>query len=151
MPTYRTGDMWSVYDQADLFCITTNASLDSENNLVMGAGIAGQAKEKFPGLPDRFGTMLRENGAYQEDEPYGMLFDEETKIAAFQTKQDWRDDASIKVIAHANVRLFAWLFENEGQEVHLNYPGIGHGNLSKSVVKKLIQHLPDRVHIWQYE
>ncbi len=42
------GDMWSVYDQADLFLVTTNGVVTRYGKLVMGAGIARQTKERFP-------------------------------------------------------------------------------------------------------
>lgn len=48
MPIYKTGDIWQVFDNADLFCITTNAILDKNGELVMGKGIAGEAKKAFP-------------------------------------------------------------------------------------------------------
>jgi len=38
------GDMWSVYDRADLFLVTTNSTLTKSGKLVMSAGIARQAR-----------------------------------------------------------------------------------------------------------
>ena len=34
------GDMWSAYDGADLFLVTTNSVVTHDGKLVMGAGIA---------------------------------------------------------------------------------------------------------------
>lgn len=42
--------MWSAYDDADLFLITTNSTLKKNGALLMGRGIARQARDLFPGL-----------------------------------------------------------------------------------------------------
>jgi len=42
------GNMWTAWEQSDLFLITTNACVKPDERLVMGAGIAKQAVEKLP-------------------------------------------------------------------------------------------------------
>lgn len=68
MPIFQKGDMWSAYNQADLFLITTNSTLQPGNILVMGRGIATQAHERFPGLNKALGQQIaqtsRRNGQY---------------------------------------------------------------------------------------
>lgn len=60
MPKFKTGDMWSAYTAADLFLITTNSTLKKGNHaLVMGRGIARQAKERFPGLDITLGRHIQ--------------------------------------------------------------------------------------------
>lgn len=48
MPRFCQGDMWSVYDDADLFLITTNSTLKKNGALAMGRGIAQQARAASP-------------------------------------------------------------------------------------------------------
>jgi hypothetical protein len=43
MPRFMVGDMWTAYQSADLFLITTNATITARGALVMGRGIARQA------------------------------------------------------------------------------------------------------------
>jgi hypothetical protein len=43
MPTFKIGDMWSAYDNIDLFLITTNVTIKRNGALVMSRGIARQA------------------------------------------------------------------------------------------------------------
>ncbi len=50
MPQFRLGNMWTAYEPADLFLITTNSTIRRDGALVMGRGIARQAKERFPDL-----------------------------------------------------------------------------------------------------
>jgi hypothetical protein len=59
MPQFGTGDMWSIYDEAGLFLITTNATIITQGVLVMGRGIARQAQERFPGLNVSLGRQVQ--------------------------------------------------------------------------------------------
>jgi hypothetical protein len=58
MPQQQQGDMWSVYQEADLFLITTNATLKRNGALVIGRGIARQARDRFPGLDIALGRHI---------------------------------------------------------------------------------------------
>jgi hypothetical protein len=51
--------MWTAYQSADLFLITTNATITARGALVMGRGIARQAKERFPGLNVALGRQMQ--------------------------------------------------------------------------------------------
>lgn len=60
MPKFKTGDMWTAYTAVDLFLITTNSTLkQGDRALVMGRGIARQAKERFPGLDTALGRQIQ--------------------------------------------------------------------------------------------
>lgn len=63
------GNIWSVFEQADLFLVTTNATLNRQGALVMGAGIARQARDRFPGLDQKLGKAVAFIGSH-----YGVLF-----------------------------------------------------------------------------
>ena len=54
----RQGDTWSVFSEADLFLITANATLTLQGKLVMGAGIAKEARDRFLGLGQALGKAL---------------------------------------------------------------------------------------------
>ena len=92
MPIYKTGDMWSAFEEVDLFLITTNSTLTRNGALVMGAGIAKQAKQRFPGIEKAFGTAVQSNcGNFGE---YNLLVSPRwptAKLGAFQTKMDWKN------------------------------------------------------------
>ena len=46
MPNFKTGNMWDSWDDADLFLITTNAVIKVNGELVMGRGIALEARQR---------------------------------------------------------------------------------------------------------
>ena len=143
-----TGDMWSVFEQADLFLITTNGILNAHGALVMGAGIARQARDLFPGLEQRFGKAVSSYGPR-----YGILFPNawpEDKLGAFQTRQHWREGGDVKLIELARDKLSVWCQLYPTCQVYLNMPGVGLGGLKREVVLPLFSQLPDTVTLWEY-
>jgi O-acetyl-ADP-ribose deacetylase (regulator of RNase III) len=57
----QTGDLWSF--PADFRVVTVNGGLDKSGYLIMGAGVALQARERFPGLARKLGGWVREYGS----------------------------------------------------------------------------------------
>ncbi|MCB0093315.1 MAG: hypothetical protein KDE54_35745 [Caldilineaceae bacterium] len=146
------GDIWSVYEETDLFCITTNSTLKRTGDLVMGAGIALQAAQRFPMLPSALGAAIRMNGCASRF--YGLLVSPRwptAKIAAFQTKIDWRKPSATHFIATSVDQLCAWLADHPTARVDLPFPGIGHGGLTPAQVMPIIARLSDNVHIWTHD
>ena len=142
------GDMWSVYDQADLFLVTTNSVLNRHGALVMGAGIARQTKERFPGLDAALGSAVVQAG-----DTYGLLVSPRwptAKLGAFQTKIHWHNPASVELINFSTSKLLAWCKAHPTARVHLNMPGVGLGGLSREHVLPLLEVLPDTVTVWEY-
>lgn len=142
------GDMWSAFEQADLFLVTTNSVLNRDGALVMGAGIAKQAKDRFPGLDKVLGKAALAAG-----EPYGLLVSPRwpsAKLGAFQTKANWKEGSSPALIAFSTGKLLAWCQEHPTAQVHLNLPGVGLGGLSREQVLPVLASLPDSVTVWEY-
>lgn len=150
MPTYRKGDMWSVYEDADLFLITTNSAVTKEGVLVMGRGIALQANQRFPGLSRALGQqILKTCGSLGT---YGVLISSrwpEAKLGAFQVKTDPHQSASLGLIQKSTTALCAWCKEHPQASVHLNFPGIGYGGLLREEVLPIVEQLPETVCIWE--
>lgn len=152
MPTYRKGDMWSVYEDADLFLITTNSAVTKEGVLVMGRGIALQANQRFPGLARALGQqILKTCGSLGT---YGVLISSrwpEAKLGAFQVKIDPKQSASLALIQKSTTALCAWCKEHPQASVHLNFPGIGYGGLLREEVLPIVEQLPETVCVWEEE
>lgn len=144
MMKYDYGDMWNAYNEADLFCITTSASLNRQKHLIMGKGIAAEAKKRFPDLPQRWGPCAKFNPTY------GLIALPDTKLAAFQTKLTWDANAQPQLIAQSVAALVEWCKAHPNAAVQLPYPGIGYGGLSEREVFPLLAPLkPYNVTVWR--
>lgn len=151
MPQFCRGDMWTAYDDADLFLITTNSTLKKNGALVMGRGIARQARDRFPGLDVTLGREIaRRCGSRGE---YGLLVSPRwpaAKLSAFQVKTDYARPAALSLIRLSAIALLIWCEEHPGAAVHVNCPGIGNGGLARAEVLPLLKSLPANVHVWEY-
>ncbi len=162
----KYGDMWSAWDKANLFLITTNACIELDYRLVMGAGIAKQARDRWPGIDMRIGTALRGRAERKTDFTYGgrsyTLLEPEynllisadwprLRLGLFQVKRHFHIGASIGIITQSAAELALWCSTRPDAQVHLNFPGIGNGRLEKDAVLPIIEKLPDSVHVWQFK
>lgn len=151
MPQFKRGDMWTAYTATDLFLITTNATITTRGALVMGRGIARQARDRFPGLDAALGKQILSICGNQGQ--YGLLVSPrwpKARLGAFQVKRHYSQPASLELIRHSTTALCTWCVEHPNTLVHLNFPGIGNGRLRREDVLPIIAQLPDQVTIWEY-
>lgn len=151
MPKFRTGDMWKAFDRADLFLITTNSTLKRRTYaLVMGRGIARQARHRFPGLEEALGRQILRTCGNQGE--YGLLVSPRwpaAKLGAFQVKRHYSQPACLELIRRSTAVLCCWCADHPHASVHLNFPGIGNGRLPREDVLSSVAILPDQVTIWE--
>jgi len=151
VPQFQTGDMWTAYETAGLFLITTNSTVKADGRLVMGRGIARQARERFPGLDAALGAQILTvcgSGGF-----YGLLISRRwpaAKVAAFQVKYHWQRPADLSLITRSVTALTWWARYHADCAIHLNFPGIGNGGLARTAVLPLLAALPDNVTIWEF-
>ncbi|WP_420640503.1 hypothetical protein [Candidatus Leptofilum sp.] len=151
MPHFQRGDMWTVFATADLFLITTNSTIRQDGALVMGRGIAKQARDRFPGLAASLGRHILNTCGRLGD--YGLLVSPRwpaAKLGAFQVKLYYSQPASLELIRHSTAIFCAWCAVHPDAKVVLNYPGIGNGRFRREVVLPIIAQLPEQVTIWEY-
>jgi len=134
------GNMWTHLNSADLFCITTNSTITSSGRLVMGAGIAKEARDRFPDIALKAGQQIRHLSIY------GLI--RIGKIGFFQTKLHWANPSDLFIIQVSVRKLALYANGNSHHQILLNYPGISHGRLSIDQVQPIIQQLPDNVMVW---
>jgi hypothetical protein len=141
--------------------ITTNASVNSHGELVMGAGAAKALARHMPHLPKAWGAGITELGrSYPAQstirkpitpvKPYG-IYTKERGAIAIQVKFGWWEKASTDLIKFS-IRQLADYAQHlkPGEEFWLNYPGIGMGGLLKQDVEPLLAPLPDNVILWTF-
>ena len=151
MPHFQRGDMWPAFATAGLFLITTNSTIRKDGALVMGRGIARQARDRFPGLAVNLGRYILNTCGRLGN--YGLLVSPrwpEAKLGAFQVKVHYSQPASLELIRHSTAMLCAWCAAHPDAQVVVNYPGIGNGRLCRETVLPIIAQLPEQVTIWEY-
>jgi hypothetical protein len=141
------GNMWDVFDNTDIFMITTNPIMRQDGAIVMGRGIALEAKSRFPELPYQFGIAYKES----QNRNVGMigrfgLMD--TPIWWFMVKEHWREPAQLSIIKES-VKILKQI--KVSKRVDLNFPGIGNGRLAQEAVLPLLEELENNVHVWEYK
>lgn len=148
--------MWDCFGKVDLFLVTTNPVVNSKGELVMGRGMALEAKKKFPILPKKFAERYQEacdiqgydDALYSTNVGQGGLFAGQP-VGWFMVKNHWAEPARLDIIKHSVLELAKWAKHTKGI-VALNFPGIGNGKLKREDVLPLLEVLPDNVHIWEY-
>ena len=141
------GDMWSVYEKVDLFCVTTNSSIKLDGTLVMGKGIAAQARDRLRDIALCFGAAIRKS---EIPSKYGLVIcqHEQQKMGAFQVKTHYSDKAVLSLIRYSSQMLFKKLLEHPTWNVAVNFPGIGNGGLEIREVLPIVSLLPNNVTLW---
>jgi hypothetical protein len=148
------GNMWDTYDEAELFLITANSYVKQDGHLIMGAGIALEAKERFPGVDLAMGKHMRKHFCRSQGDYYVMISDgwPEKKLGLFQVKRHFSEPADLQLIELSAAKL-AWMMNNRPWvNVHMNFPGIGAGKQSVFDVVKSLHPLMEpqewTVHMW---
>jgi hypothetical protein len=130
-----SGNIWDHLGTATV-AITTNGLVTKTGRAVFGRGCAGQAKERYPDLPERLGRLLR-GGNHVYALGGGLV--------SFPVEHSPYENADLRLIQRSAEELAA-LADTEGWErVILPRPGCGGGGLAWKDVKPLLErYLDDR-------
>lgn len=141
---FAYGEIWDM--DGDILCITTNGFIKKNGSGVMGAGIAGQAQDRYPKLPVLLGEKLKKLGNHVQPlvmhtTPKGT----NQGLVMFPVKHVWYENADIELIKRSAKELIAEADEYNWQRVLLPCPGCGNGKLSwDEVIPVLAKMLDDR-------
>jgi len=154
------GEMWSVWGKTGLWLFTGNSYINQKGELVMGRGLALEAKNKVPTIQRRLGTSISLATCPVIDgyKIYGVeciafrnYRQQRFNVGAFQVKRHFKDVAELSLIGYSCIRLKAIIEALGYNRVDLNFPGIGCGRLKRDRVLPIISELPDCVHVWEKE
>ena len=152
--TYRTGNMF--LSPASLYLVTTNSTIRRDGALIMGKGAAQELTQRYPRCQYEFGHRISEYGGYLPT--YNLLISSSGSIGIFQVKYYFRDKARIDLIIQSCLALreYIALRRQSGDTglIHLNYPGILNGGLSKEEVGPVLDSLLGDVEglvVWEKE
>jgi hypothetical protein len=158
-------DLWA--EPADAKCITTNGFVKNNGNLVMGAGVAGQAQSRYPQLPKIWGESysLRKGyhrvGARTQDEPPKLLVGphaQELRVqddlthdftfVSFPVKYNWYEKADLNIIKNSAYDLAQAIEDYGWEKVLLPRPGCGNGQLDWEEVMPIIAPFFPHDRVW---
>ena len=128
------GNIWDYFSIDSWVVVTTNGTVKHNNRfrrpqLVMGAGIAKQAKIYFPGVDYKLGKLVSHGGLSIE-------FLEQEHLVAFPTKHNWYDATSDIKLIEGGLKVLA----NHTGIFYLPRLGCGNGKLSwEDEVKPLMK------------
>jgi hypothetical protein len=142
MALFKQGNLFK--EKNGIKFVTGNSYLTKDLRLVMGRGAALELKTRSPGIDKIFGNIIDKTCGHLR--VYGLI--KHDSCGVFQVKYNFRDKADLELIKFSAI-LLADEARKTDQIIHLNYPGIGNGKLSKDIVRPLLDILPDNVHIWE--
>ena len=153
MPQFRKGDMFEYKrSKDDVLFVTANSYIRKDGALVMGRGAAKEMKETYLGIDKLLGEIISRR--FNHLGKYGVIILYEYKhqnLGVFQVKYHFKDKAQVDLIKFSVTELLKYLPKNNQREFHLNYPGIGNGQLSKEEVEPCLVSLSNNVIIWEKE
>ncbi len=131
------GNLW---DQDGPKVITTNGSVNSKGRAVMGAGVAVQAKNKYPTIDYVLGLRLQDRGNNVH-----VLFVNMETIFTFPVKHHWYEKADPLLIAKSASQLLSKvnLYAGDKRKIYMPRPGCGNGGLTWDEVKPLLTPILD--------
>lgn len=131
------GDLWKFWEQGNWIGIPINGSLDKNGCLVMGAGLAKEAKMRVPGVEKKVGELRKNIGLRVYCLPeYRMIF--------IPTKRVWFDKKSSIYLIKISVSQLNRISDKIVKNAYIPYLGCGIGGLSWSVVQPILEGLDDR-------
>lgn len=158
------GNMWNIFGKTDLFLITTNPIIRENGAVVMGRGIALEAKKRFPNIPYDFARSLKFSALKNQTHSYkkisygpsniGPIGTYENQLVGyFMVKEHWNKPADLNIIRNSARELLhctTWI--HGFKRIDINFPGIGNGKLERENVLPILErYLPDNVHVWEYD
>ena len=129
-----TGDIWDYVGSA-VIVITTNGAVAGNGAAVFGRGCARQAASRFPGLAQRLGTLLREQGNHVHDLGDG--------IVSFPVEETPWENPDLRLIGRSARELRDMADRRGWRSIVVPRPGCGGGGLDWREVRPLLANVFD--------
>lgn len=133
------GDIWHYLGRVSAICVTTNGVIKRDGRLVMGAGIAKQARDRFPDIDLTAGQKVKTFG----NVPAILHQEGATSIVSLPTKNHFQHKSDMSLIVRSCILLQKMADEQGWRYIALTPPGCGHGGLRWLDVKSEIQNILD--------
>jgi hypothetical protein len=124
------GDIWEHADRGAIIVITTNGSLTRDRRAVFGRGVARQAASRFPGLAEKSGRLLSEQGSH--------VFDLGCGIVSFPVEETAWSQPDLRIISRSAQELRLLADRMGWRRIVVPRPGCGGGGLAWKDVQPLL-------------
>lgn len=125
-----TGNLWD-FINPDAIVITTNGDRNVTGRLIMGAGNAKEARDRFPSLDEQLGKLVENGGNKVYCVSTKDLSGKPFTIVSLPTKHSYKDTQSdLMLIATGLANLVDMADQKEWLEIIVPRPGVGNGKLS---------------------
>ena len=132
---------WWKWDLSIPICVTTNGMINKDGHLVMGAGIAKDAKNKCISLAPFLGQMVKWYG----NKP---IYVPTHNIISFPTKYNWKDNSDIKLIKQS-AQIIKEMIKFYGLSGVISpWPGCSNGGLTVEEVQPILENIWDSDKFW---
>jgi hypothetical protein len=122
-----------VNDKSTAICITTNGMIKKDGKLVMGAGVARLAKDRFIGCDEVLGALVKVRGNIVQQ------FWNNPCLVSFPTKGNWQDLSTLNRIEQSTIQLLEWSNRNPVYKtIILPQPGTMNGGLQWQDVRPIL-------------
>jgi Macro domain len=131
------GNLWT--HPADVIVITTNGFVKANGECVMGRGCAREARDRFPGIALKLGTLIKQHG----NRPMRIWkYRNSTRaieIVSFPTKHVWSDNSDPDLIVSSMAMLVDMADKFNWKRIVMPRPGCGNGGLNWADIKPLLE------------
>ena len=147
MILHKGKNIWDEWDRTQelVMVISTNSYVRKDGELVMGRGIAKEAKNRFPVLPGAAGRYIIETCGHMGE--YNFILSN-IRIGMLQVKYHFKDKADLHLIERGLIAMEERLAKVP--RIIMNFPGIGYGGLEYPACLKLVEQLPDKYEVYQF-
>lgn len=123
------GNLWDFQDKA-IIAITTNGSVTRDGRAVLGRGCARQAAERFAGLADNLGGLIRVRGNHVHNLGNGLV--------SFPVEETAWSIPDQRLIARSACELRELVDQERWTAIVVPLPGCGGGGLQWPEVKVIL-------------
>lgn len=129
-----TGELW--VQRNAIIVITTNGGVRRDGACVMGRGCARTARDRFAGLDQHLGSLIREHG----NRAFRLGTWDGIPLASMPVKHNWSDTADVDLITTSARQLVEMADKFHWERIVVPRPGCGNGGLDWDDVRP---HLAD--------
>ena len=153
------GDIFDYVGKADCICVTTNGTIKSNGELVMGAGVAKEFYDRY-NTSHRIANRLAEllyggnpnlRKMHVVAPEYNVCYraiaaeqNEGTHVVSFPTKNYFMDKGDLELIKRSARRMVDFANQYDLQNIIIPSPGTGCGQLNESDVYNELNKILDK-------